>query len=674
MFKELKTEKFLKIFIFTGLLFLVLIIFSQKIEFTSIDLGRHLENGKIIWQNPQVLFTNFYSYTETNNFFINHHWLSGVIFYGFYLIGGYQLLSLFNILLALAIFGLTFNLARKKTGFYLSGFLSLPVIFLLSERVEIRPEAFSYLFIILTWSIITSVAADKNFRRLNWLIPLFLFWVNLHIYFFIGLVLVGFQAMAEFLPPFFRNADNLKSRLLAGWLAARLWIKRLVILIFVCLLNPNTWRGLFYPFNILHNYGYEIAENKTIFYLGHLMINYNFFIFKSLLFLMVFSLIADFLITKKLRLFSLFSIVFFSVLGLFAARNLALFGLISLVLISDNLVSLKDFFLSRPPLIKLVSRRPIRLYLAGILLLLIVSSFFYLIASASYSSSFFKRPLGLDLNDGSADSVKFFKDNHLSGPIFNNYDIGSALIFWLYPQEKVFVDNRPEAYSEKFFKDIYKPLQTDPALWRTVSAKYNFKTIYFSHTDSTPWARQFLSFILTDENWSLVYFDRYAVILVNKKLTDPAIVKKLALDNLAFRDRLRVLAAAADLRGKFNLASLAEENGQTDLAQSIYQDILFVYPGNQQALVALGSLYAGSQSNIDLQIALTYFNRARESGYRLPGIYNQIALVYWRLNNYQKAEDAWRSALDLDKNDSTALYYLQQIKSLRLEGRLPLVK
>lgn len=674
MFKELKIEKFLKIFAFIGLLFLVVIIFSQKIEFTSIDLGRHLENGKIVWQNPQVLFTNFYSYTETDNSFINHHWLSGAIFYRLYLIGGYRLLSLFNILLALAIFALTFNLARRKAGFYLSGFLSLLVIFLLSERVEVRPEAFSYLFIILTWSIITSVATDKNYRRLNWLIPLFLLWVNLHIYFFIGLALIFFQAAAEFLPPLFQSAINFKSRLIAGWRATRPWIKIFVELVLVCLLNPNTWRGLFYPFNILHNFGYEIAENKTIFYLGHLMINYNFLIFKALLFLVVFSFIVDFLITRKLRLFSLFLTIFFAALGLFASRNIALFGLVALILIGHNLVSLKDFLISRQLIIKLTSRWPIRLYLVGILWLLIVSSFFYLITGSSYSPSFLKRSLGLDLNDGSADSVKFFKESNLGGPIFNNYDIGSALIFWLYPQERVFVDNRPEAYSENFFKDIYKPLQTDPALWPTISAKYNFKTIYFSHTDSTPWARQFLRFILSDNNWALVYFDRYTVILVNKKLIDPAIVKKLALDNLAFRDRLRALVAVSDLRSKFNLASLAEADNQIDLAQSIYQDILFVFPGNQQALVALGSLYASSSSNIDLRVALSYFNRAQRAGYNLPGIYNQMSLVYWRLNNYQKAEEAWRSALDLDKNDSTALYYLNQIRSLQLEGKLPLVK
>ena len=91
--------RILKSFILLGLVALVVIIFSQQIDFSVIDLGRHLENGKIVWQNPQILFQNFYSYTEPNFPFINHHWLSGVIFYKLYTLGGFSLLSIFNILI-----------------------------------------------------------------------------------------------------------------------------------------------------------------------------------------------------------------------------------------------------------------------------------------------------------------------------------------------------------------------------------------------------------------------------------------------------------------------------------------------------------------------------------------------------------------------------------------------
>jgi hypothetical protein len=667
---SLPGEKILKILLSVGLFLLVALIFSQQISFTSLDLGRHLENGRVVWQNPPVLFTNFYSYTEPNFPFINHHWLAGVIFYGLYLLGGFKLLSVFNILLALAIFGLAWFLARRESVFYVASFLSLPVIFLLSERTDIRPELLSYLFILLTWLIIERTRADHAYRRLLWLAPLFLIWVNCHIYWFLGLALVAWAAAADFLPAFFKNAADLKTRWQSGWRAAQNWIKYLLLLAAVCLLNPNTWRGWLYPFNIFQNYGYDIAENKTIFYLSHLMIDYNFIIVKGLLVLLVVTWVLDIWLSRKLRLFPAGLTLMFAGLGLFATRNISLFGLAALVLISGNLVSLKNYWSARTAALELSSFAYWRYATAGALGLFIIASGVYLVSNFSSQQDFIHNSFGLGVAGSGAESAQFFTSHGLSGPVFNNYDIGSALIFWLYPRTKVFVDNRPEAYSAKFFTDIYKPMQTDPAVWQKVSAQYKFKTIYFAYTDSTPWAQQFVSYILRDQDWALVYFDESTIILVNKKLNDPTLVQSLSLTDSAFQMRLNALAAASDLRGRFNLAALAEQAGETGLAQAIYQHILWEFPDNRQALGALGSLLAAQADEIDLRAALTYFNLARRAGYELPGLYDQMGLVYWQLGNYQSAEDNWRAALKLDRQDASALYYLGQVNDLRQAGKL----
>ena len=673
MFTGKRIEIFLKVLIFLGLASLLIIIFSQKVQFTSSDLGRHLENGKVVWQDRQVLFSNFYSYTETGRPFINHHWLSGLIFYGIYLLGGFNLLSIFNIILALFIFGLVFTMARRAIGFYGAGFLALPPILLLSERVEIRPEIFSYLFIILTWMLIERTAADRRYRRLLWLLPLFVFWVNIHIYFFIGLALIGFKAAAEFLPPLFRKAAGEPRRFSGAWAAAKPWLRNLFYLSLACLINPNTWRGLSYPFSILQGYGYDIAENKSIFYLSSLMINYNFLIFKSLLALLAMSFLLLYLAAKKIDLFHLFLGFFFSGLALFASRNLALFGLVAFWLISQNLGRVLSFLEIRYPLVARLWPR-INAYLASSLLLLIICSSFYLLRDYSQQGNFIRTAPGWGLSAGSDDSASFFQNNGLSGPIFNNYDLGSALIFWLYPREKVFVDNRPEAYGDRFFKEIYKPLQSDPAEWQKADAKYKFKAVYFAYTDSTPWAQEFLHSILSDNDWALVYFDRYTVILLNKKLTDPETVRKLSLDLWSLRSRLRLLAAQSDNRGKLQLASFAQLVDQPDLAAELYKEVIFNVPDNRQALASFAYLYADSQDAYSLRQSLVYFRRALQAGYELPGAYDQMGLVEWRLGEYQKAEAYWRSALRLDRHDASALSYLDQIKGLEKQGKLPLPK
>ncbi|MFA5184498.1 MAG: hypothetical protein WC456_03130 [Patescibacteria group bacterium] len=672
MFQEAKIERLLKSLIFIGLLALVVIIFSQQIKFTSSDLGRHLENGRIVWQDRQVLFTNFYSYTEPDQLFVNHHWLSGVIFYAVYLLGGFKLLSVFNILLILAAFSLAFNLARRKAGFYVASLLSIPAIFLLSERVEVRPEIVSYLFIILSLVIIDSAATSKRYGRLWWLVILSAVWVNIHIYFFIGLALIGFKAAAEFLPPFSRPAGGLKDRLAAGWLAAKPWIKTFIYASLAGLLNPNTWRGLLYPFNIFQNYGYEIAENKSIFYLGSLMINHNFAVFKFLLLLLILSFLLYYLVIKKLNLFELFLALFFSSLAFFASRNLSLFALTALILISVNLAALRNYLQAERPSLALLWRRSLWPYGAGLSLALILLALPYLLTDYARQGSFIKNAPGWGLAAGSTDSIEFFRERGLSGPVFNNYDLGSALIFWLYPDERVFVDNRPEAYRYDFFTEIYKPLQSDPAKWRAFSDIYKFKTVYFAYTDSTPWAQDFLRFILADQDWALIYFDRATVILVNKKLTTADIIKESSLDVWAFRARLRELAAQSDQQAKFQLGYLAQAAQQPDLAAEIYQGMLFANPDNRQVLVSFGYLYAAQADAGSLNRSLDYLRRALELGYELPGLYDQMGLIEWQRGAYQKAEAYWRSALKLDRKDAAARYYLDQIKSLQSQGKLSL--
>ena len=674
MFKKIGINKIFQALIFLGLLVLITIIFAQKIEFTSVDLGRHLANGRELFNHPSLLFKNTYSYTEPNFPFINHHWLAGLIYYKLYLIGGFKSLSVLNIITILLAFCLAFRIAKKRAGFYLTALISLPLIFLLSERVEVRPEIFSYLFVFLTWYIIENYSLTKKWRGLLYLIPLFVIWVNIHIYFFIGLALVGFKAAAEFFPIFLETQTGFKKRFHIAWQGSKQYFINLGVLILACLLNPNTISGLLYPFNIFHNYAYEIAENKSVFYLGHLMLNPNYSLFKLSLFFLLISFSALVFFRKKIDYFDILMAVFFSVLALIFSRNISLFALVALIIIASNLKPIIVYLKESLPFLKPEFLKNKLLYdvnygAAAILLLIIISGS-YLFYDSANNQSFIKNSFGLGLYKDSEKSAEFFKANKLSGPIFNNYDIGSALIFWLYPSEKVFVDNRPEAYSNNFFNNIYRPMQTDPAKWDELSKQYKFNTIYFSYTDSTPWAQSFLRRILQDQNWALVYFDNSSVILVNKKTTDIKKWQSLEIDSWNFRARLRDLSASADLRGKLHLAGFAENALHPDLAQEIYQGILLDKPDNSQALASMAYLYANSTDRTSLLKSLDYFSQAVKAGYNLPGIYDQIGLINWQLKDFKKAEVAWQQALKLDRHDVSGLYYLEQVRQLKLQGQL----
>ena len=138
-----------------------------------------------------------------------------------------------------------------------------------------------------------------------------------------------------------------------------------------------------------------------------------------------------------------------------------------------------------------------------------------------------------DRNIARAGRAEFFKTQNVTGPIFSNYDIGGYLIFNLYP-EKVFVDNRPEAYPARFFQDEYIPMQEDEKIWNEELQKWNFNVIYFQRNDLTPWAQQFLITRVRDPLWAPVYVDNYTIIFLRRNEKNSAIIKNYELPQSMF--------------------------------------------------------------------------------------------------------------------------------------------
>ena len=665
--KKINKEIFWKWAVLSGLVFLVVLLFCQKTELSSSDLGRHIENGRVLFSDPRVLWTNFYSYTEPDNYFINHHWLSGLIYYLVYMLSGFSGLHIFNIIIATSTLLIFFRLARQHLSFFATSILSLPTIFLLSERVEIRPEIFSYLFIGLTWLIIENRQLNISQKK-YYLFPLFVFWSNMHIYFFFGLGLSFFWVLSDFLDHYFFSKTRFKEALFL----CRKKIYLFLSLLLASLITPNHFNGLLYPFNILRRYGYEIAENQSVFFLDNLSLNINFSIFKILVVVLPILLLIAYLLDRKRRWFYWLSALMFSWLGLKMSRNISIFGLSFLVLSAPAFASIYSFIVNKyRRLGNLVVRSGLLLYSYIFLSAVIFLSGLFLLINMSKDRSFLNKDFGLGLSKGSLRVFEFYEEEFLDGPIFNNYDVGSALIFWLKGPGKVFVDNRPEAYSVSFFKDIYIPMQESSQAWEDAVERYKFKTIIFAHTDSTPWARSFLPFVLSDSRWALVYFDRYYVVLIDRSQYPTEKINDLEITLSDFRSSLRTQANEASVKGRVALANLAQYRHQADLAEEIYRKIIFSDPQNSQAYFSLGYLYSSSSNRSQLIKSLDYFYRGIDLSPYTPKIYDEIGLVYWRLGNYDLAEKAWDKSLKITNDSVTAKDYLRQLKELRDEGKLP---
>jgi hypothetical protein len=223
-------------------------------------------------------------------------------------------------------------------------------------------------------------------------------------------------------------------------------------------------------------------------------------------------------------------------------RNTGLYALIFTAVTTLNLSTIKP--------VAAISKRPVRI----IFYLALLAIFAFLITNVLNNNlrGWMRESgkFGLEIPQGAAVGVEFVKQNNIKGPLFNNFDVGSFLIWKLYPLsgEKcpeqllgtpqvggepagcgVFVDGRPEAYSVEFFEKIYKPMQEDPEKWKYYSEKYGINYVFFAHTDITPWARKFLGDLLQNPDWPLVYKDSSVVIFLKRTPEKSALIRKFEI-------------------------------------------------------------------------------------------------------------------------------------------------
>lgn len=497
----MKSEKFIKVF----LLFLIFLFYglllSQKVNLTTADLGRHIKSGEIIVSRRSVAQVNLFSYTNPDYPFVNHHWGSGVIFFLVYKLSGFGGVSAFFVLLSLVTFWLFFRIALEKSNFspvLLCSVFLLPVI---ASRVEIRPEVFSYLFS----GIFFGILSRK--KPLFWLPAVMLFWVNLHLYFFLGFFLIAVFVLEELIKRNKKNVIDLVRVFFLSFLAA--------------LVNPAGLKGVFYPLTIFRNYGYRLLENQSVWFLDKLIAYPPSIYFKIVFILLIASFIYAFIRKQKISIVNLVLLLLISYLGWTAVRNFTLFGLFALPIMAENCQ-------------KLWSKRGA----GGLSYLLLANLTFaagvllFLIAPRYWQA---KADIGLGPKEGSAASAEFFLKQGLKGPVFNNYDIGGYLIYYLYPQEKVFVDNRPEAYPKDFFDNVYIPSQEDEEKWQETEAQYRFNTIFFYRHDLTPWGQSFLIKRVSDFSWAPVYVDDYAIIFLKRNKENEQVIKNFELPKELFQ-------------------------------------------------------------------------------------------------------------------------------------------
>uniref|UniRef100_Q020I5 Glycosyltransferase RgtA/B/C/D-like domain-containing protein n=1 Tax=Solibacter usitatus (strain Ellin6076) TaxID=234267 RepID=Q020I5_SOLUE len=461
-------------------------LFSTEIADT--DFWWHLKTGQYIAENRTLPVPEPFAATSSiapayrgeerlRHFNLTHEWLSQVLMYAVYAVGGFPGIILARALLLAVLCALAGLLAaRLSANFYGGIAASLATASVAIAFVADRPGIVSFLGVAVFVALL-------ELRRGLWLLPaLALLWANCHGGFPLGwLVLLAYAV------------DSLPFRRDTPWTpdSRRLWLV-LACSVAASGINPNGF-GVVATFL---DYRRSPMTASLIEWQRPSLWGppYGFDI---LLYAAALVLVISW---RKVRLAHWFLFAAFAAASLTAFRNIPLIGFLAPVLIAA-------YFPFRFPLPRVLAWAPALLLLPGFATGIAQGRFLQL------------RVAGWTVPAGAAD---YLAANHVTGPIFNTYEQGGYLIWRLGPQTRVFIDGR--SLSETAYRDYNTILfnagypadqVTGPRL--ALLDRYGVQAVVMNTVDYVSGAMYPLALALANpvgSDWALVYEDSQAVIFL----------------------------------------------------------------------------------------------------------------------------------------------------------------
>ena len=614
-----------------NLLFLFILLISLGlIQKDDNDIWWHLKTGQLLLENHVFPRTDIYSYTAAGHPWVLHEWLSQVIFYKAYALGGESLLALFRpICLILVFFLLMANIFLDEKGFALPGlllfiFLTYTGVMAIWPRIIVRPHLLSMVMVVLFFYCLTRYRLRHD-RSLYFLPPLQMLWVNLHaaailgillvIMFFAGcwldMVKVSGQKVARQQPP---QNDSGKIFII------------MVLVLLATFANPSTYH-IFGELEAMKKEYLGIKEWQSTLSVSPFMIPNMFFYWIYLVLTISFA-IASF---RKLSWSDIIICAFLVIFSLKSLRNIEMFVLVTIPIVyrwgRGILQNLKSHF----------SHTAVY-YLAGGGLAVIVCLTSIKVTTQGMhivrGGRNFRMHLGVGYfkPDGAID---YILKNHIRGNMYNSYDIGGYIIWRGYPDLKVIMDGRAVVYGKELLRKI---MYLDPDKLENLVREYSIG--YFILKNSTG-EGNLNDYLYLTKRWALVYFDDEALVYVKRDA---------AYENLIRRDEFKylnpILFEVPKISGgmKSNPELLPEYVREAKQAISLHPQDLAGY-------VLMGYIYFRAGQ---FEKSVTYYEKAINIKPDLFVDYAPLGYSYMMLGVKKRAGKLFKMALRHNPSDAFA--------------------
>jgi len=414
------------------------------------DMWWHLRAGEETVTNGKPYMTDTLTFTRFGAPWVNHSWLSQVVLYLVYRVGGTIGLGLYVVVLIVATMALLY---RTLSG---GVFLKAGIVVLASSVMALvwspRPQLFSFLlFTGLNYWLQRYLQRKTN---LLWPLPLlFILWGNLHAGYSLGFMLLGVTLGGLMLDRLLRPAESttltwLEIGRLADWTA---------ISLLAVVINPNgfnTWKIPFQTIGTDAGVQYIIEWASPNFHLAQT---------RPFLVMLFACVIALGISGKRATSSEITGLTLFGMIALLAQRNFAPFALFTAVVLSNH-ANTAWAGLILPALQRMKGRKKgdaaptrsrqainprlrkaINLTLVGLILLAAFGQLVYVTHPVIVKSNMQNYyPLG---------AIEYLEKYGKPGNIFNDYGWGGYLD-WRLRDYKVFIDGRADLYGGAIIQEL----------------------------------------------------------------------------------------------------------------------------------------------------------------------------------------------------------------------------
>ena len=451
------------------------------------DFWFHLKTGEQIIQTGDIPRTDTFSFTNYGAPWIAHGWLSGVIFYVVYSRLGFRaLILIFAVLTALA-FWIVFK--RTNSHPFVAGFATLLGVWTVMPTIGVRPRGFTLLLSSVYLLILSRFTQRNGRRRIWWLVPLMILWVNLHGGFLIGLALIGLTIIGTTLDAW-GGFDHEERPL---W--PRLRTLGLVLI-------GSGLAGLVNPYGIgiyaetLRTLRSPVYQQVVVdwvspdFHQPELL---------PLLLLILLTIAALAISPKKVRPSDLLLLLATMYSTLKTQRNMAIFALVAVPMFAEYFQKWLESTSFGKSFSRTQTSSATRTRVIISLLLLLG----LLPLAAKLKSTVYAPPTqqmaNLPLN-----AVKYLKDRQVTGNTFTNPNTWGGYLIWALPSNPVYIDGRG-VFPEQFVKEYVEIIKgtTD---WRGPFERYNVYIVLVKPESLL--ARQ----LVEAAEWERVYKDEMSVV------------------------------------------------------------------------------------------------------------------------------------------------------------------